>query len=156
MKEYKFKINGNNYAVSVDNVENGIATVAVNGTNYKVEIDDESGAVKSATPLAPQVTPGKYQATPAGSSVSESAAKVNQANTASAGSETPLKSPLPGVILEVRVKVGDMVREGQCLMILEAMKMENNVDANKAGFVKSIMKNAGDSVLEGDVLLTIE
>jgi biotin carboxyl carrier protein len=67
-----------------------------------------------------------------------------------------LKSPLPGVILEVKVREGDAVKAGQLLMVLEAMKMENNIDSHKAGVVKSIVKRQGDSVLEGDVLLTIE
>ena len=68
----------------------------------------------------------------------------------------PLKSPLPGVILEMKVNVGDSVTEGQTLLVLEAMKMENNIDAPKSGVIKSISKSKGDSVLEGDLLLTIE
>ena len=71
------------------------------------------------------------------------------------GSETQLRSPLPGTVLELRVKEGDPIKEGQTVMILEAMKMENNIDANKSGVVKSIVKRAGDSVMEGDVLITI-
>jgi biotin carboxyl carrier protein len=60
------------------------------------------------------------------------------------------------VILEVKVREGDTVKAGQLLMVLEAMKMENNIDAHQAGVVRSINKQQGDSVLEGDVLLTIE
>ena len=72
-----------------------------------------------------------------------------------AGNETQLRSPLPGTVLELRVSEGDQVNEGQTLMILEAMKMENNIDANKSGVIKKIMKRQGDSVMEGDVLFII-
>jgi biotin carboxyl carrier protein len=66
-----------------------------------------------------------------------------------------IKSPLPGVILELFVKEGDTVKIGQRLLVLEAMKMENNIESDKAGKVVSISKNKGDSVMEGDVLIVI-
>ena len=68
---------------------------------------------------------------------------------------SPVKSPLPGVILDIRIKEGDTVSVGQTLMVLEAMKMENNIDSDRAGVVKSVKVNRGDSVLEGDVLITL-
>lgn len=149
MKEYKFKINGNAYQVAVSKVEDGVASVTVNGTPYNVELE---GDIQSPKPVKPvHVSPATYQATP-----QAAPAKVEAPVAAASGSATPLKSPLPGVILDVRVKEGDAVKEGQTLMILEAMKMENNVDSNKSGVVKSIMKRTGDSIMEGDVLLTIE
>lgn len=67
-----------------------------------------------------------------------------------------VKRPLPGVVLDIQVAVGDRVGTGQRLMILEAMKMENNIDSDREGTVKEIKVATGDSVLEGDVLLTIE
>jgi len=66
-----------------------------------------------------------------------------------------IKSPLPGVILDLLVKKGDTVKVGQRLLVLEAMKMENNIEADKAGIVVSIAKNKGDSVMEGDILIVI-
>jgi len=66
-----------------------------------------------------------------------------------------IKSPLPGVILEVFVREGDEVKMGQKLLMLEAMKMENNIEADKAGKVVQILKGKGDSVMEGDVLIII-
>lgn len=149
MKEYKFKINGNAYQVAVDKVEDGFANVTVNGTPYKVELE---GDVQGPKPVKPvQVSPATYQATP-----QAAPAKVSAPTASASGSETPLKSPLPGTILDVKVKEGDAVKEGQTLMILEAMKMENNIDANKSGVVKRIIKRTGDAIMEGDVLLTIE
>jgi biotin carboxyl carrier protein len=147
-KEYKFKINGHEYEVAVGSVEGGVAKVSVNGTNYEVEV--QSNTLIKPRPAKPvHVAPATYSAT-----APVSPAKIDQ--SAPAGSASPLKSPLPGVILEVKVREGETVKAGQLLMILEAMKMENNIDAHKAGVVKSIVKRQGDSVLEGDVLLTIE
>lgn len=150
MKEYKFKINGNAYKVTIDKVENGVADVSVNGTDYKVELED-NGSAKPV--IKPAVSPATYQAKPvqpvASAPVAVPAAQVS-------GAEYQLKSPLPGVILDVKVGEGDTVKEGQTVMILEAMKMENNIDALKGGVIKKIIKRTGDSVMEGDVLLTIE
>lgn len=147
MKEYKFKINGNAYQVAVESVVDGIATVTLNGTTYKVELEEEIAAPKAVKPVA--VAPATYQATP------QAAPTKVAAPAPTSGSDTQLRSPLPGTVLEVRVKEGDQVTEGQTLMILEAMKMENNIDANKSGVIKSIMKRQGDSVMEGDVLFII-
>src|SRR5699024_6734020 len=117
---------------AVDNVEDGVATVSVNGTSYKVELENELGGPKPVKPV--QVAPATYQATPQAAPV-----KINSA-PAAGGSETQLRSPLPGTVLELRVNEGDTVKDGQTVMILEAMKMENNIDANKSGVVKKIMK----------------
>lgn len=147
-KEYKFKINGHEYDVAVNNVEAGVAKVSVNGTQYEVEVQSNT-LIKPRPPKPAHVAPATYSAT-----APVSPAKIDQ--TPSKGSASPLKSPLPGVILEVKVKEGDTVKAGELLMVLEAMKMENNIDAHKGGVIKSIDKRQGDSVLEGDVLLTIE
>ena len=80
---------------------------------------------------------------------------MEDAAAPAAAGESPVKSPLPGVILDIRIKEGDTVAVGQTLVVLEAMKMENNIDSDRAGVVKSIKVNRGDSVLEGDVLITL-
>ena len=67
-----------------------------------------------------------------------------------------VKSPLPGVILDIKVNVGDAVKKGQVIIILEAMKMENNINADKDGKITAINVNKGDSVLEGTDLVIIE
>ncbi|MDR2891429.1 MAG: biotin/lipoyl-binding protein [Alistipes sp.] len=148
-KEYKFKINGNSYDVAVGSVEGGMAKVTVNGTMYELEVESNT-LLKPSPARTAQVAPATYSAT-----APVAPAKINQVAT-STGSASPMKSPLPGVILDVKVREGESVKEGQLLMVLEAMKMENNIDAHKAGVVKLINKRQGDSVLEGDVLLTIE
>lgn len=147
MKEYKFKINGNDYKVAIETVDNGVAKVSVNGTNYTVELENAISTPKAVKPV--HVAPATYQATP-------QAAPKKVEPAAPSGGASALKSPLPGVILEVKVREGDTVKAGQLIMVLEAMKMENNIDAHKAGVVRSIEKRQGDSVLEGDTLIIIE
>lgn len=147
MKNYKLKINGNEYAVEIKNIEDNIASVVVNGADYSVEVEG-----MASKPKTPRVVVNPTVATP-GSAVTSSPAATASA-TASAGAGA-INSPLPGVILDVYVKEGDSVTVGQKLMSLEAMKMENNIESDRAGVVKSIPARKGDSVLEGDVLITI-
>ena len=136
MKQYKYKINGNLYNVTVNDVEDNIANVEVNGTSYKVELD----------------TPVKAAPKP----VTRPAAAPVVTKQPTASKRDGVKSPLPGVILDIKVKAGDTVKKGQTIIILEAMKMENNINANKDGKVAEIKVNKGDSVLEGTDLVIIE
>lgn len=142
MKEYKYKINGNPYKVTIGDIEDNIATVEVNGTPYKVEMEKKEIATPKpiVRPSARPVTSSKPAAKPAVKATGGSA----------------VKSPLPGVILDIKVAVGDTVKKGQVILILEAMKMENNINADKDGVIKAINVNKGDSVLEGNDLITIE
>jgi glutaconyl-CoA/methylmalonyl-CoA decarboxylase subunit gamma len=145
MKKFKFNINGNSYETEIQNVEDNIAEVSVNGTVYKVEIEKGLNVVKTPKLVRSAVAPST-DAHPSTAKTSSPAAPKGAGN---------IKSPLPGVILDVYVKVGDEVKIGQRLLMLEAMKMENNIEADKAGKVISIAKNKGESVMEGDVLLVI-
>ena len=141
MKNYKLKINGNEYNVDINEVEGQEIKLDVNGTSYVVTVDHEIKQQKKtvvSTPR-PQVTPA------AGGTV--------QKSNAPAGSK--VTTPLPGTILDVYVNVGDTVKEGQTVVLLEAMKMENNIEADVAGTVKEVKVRKGDSVLEGDVLVVI-
>ena len=145
MKNYKFTINGNVYEAQINNVEDNIAEIEINGTLYKVEVEKTLKAVKTPK-LVRQVAVPSTDAHPSvAKTASPSAPK-------GAGS---IKSPLPGVILEMFVREGDTVKMGQKLLMLEAMKMENNSEADKAGKVIQILKHKGDSVMEGDVLIII-
>ena len=143
MKQYKYKINGNLYNVTVNDVEYNIANVEVNGTSYKVELDKP---VKAAP--KPVTRPAAAPKTETGAPV------VTKQPTAS--KKDGVKSPLPGVILDIKVKEGDTVKRGQTIIILEAMKMENNIDAERGGVVKSIHVQKGATVMEGDLLIVIE
>ncbi len=145
MKKFNFKIHGNKYDVEVINVEDNIAEIDVNGTVYKVEIDKKIQPTKTPILKRSVVSPS--------TEVSASTMKTSKP-TDPKGTGT-IKSPLPGTILNVIVKEGDRVSIGQKLIVLEAMKMENNVNADKEGVVTSIKVKQGDAVLEGDVLLEI-
>ena len=145
MKEYKLKINGNDYAVTVNEVDGSMAEVEVNGTPFKVEF--EKPIKKAAAPVSKPMAP---KATPAGAPE----VKVSKP-AAAAGAGNAVTSPLPGVILEVSVKVGDTVKRGDKVMVLEAMKMENVIEATADGTVTAIKVDKGDSVLEGAPLVII-
>ena len=140
MKTYKFKINGNEYNVDINSVEGNIADVTVNGASYKVEMD---------TPVAP-VAP--VAATPAQAPV---VAAPAPAPAPAAGAGKAVTSPLPGVIIEVSVKEGQAVKAGQKVAVIEAMKMENEIQASFDGTVTAILVHKGDSVLEGAEIVKI-
>ena len=145
MKEYKYKINGNLYNVVIGDIEDNIAHVEVNGTHYTVEMEKKPKAAPAPKPV---VRPAAKPAAPA------AAAPV--AKPAAGGAKSGVKSPLPGVILDIKVNVGDEVKKGQTLIILEAMKMENSINADKDGKVAAINVSKGESVLEGTDLVIIE
>ncbi len=134
MTQYKFKINGKPYEVSVNGIADGKADVTVNGVNYSVDIESAPAAAPSAAPAAAPA-PAQAAAAPAAQAAPASGKKIT--------------SPLPGVIIDVCVKDGEAVKKGQKLAVLEAMKMENEILAETDGTVTKIFVNKGDSILEG-------
>lgn len=153
MGKYNFRINGHDYQVDVNSVEGGIADVTVNGTDYKVELADAVPApAQQAARPAPQAT-----FTAATAVTSQATAQATQTATASApqGKGEVVTAPLPGVILDIKVKVGDAVKAGQTVAVLEAMKMENEIEATASGTVTAVNAGKGDSVLEGAAIITI-
>ena len=143
MKEYKYTINGNKYEISIEGIEDNIAKVLVNGEEYKVEMEKEPEPEKKKVVVKP-VTPQ-----PAHATSSASASPKANANNA-------VKAPLPGVIVEVKVAVGDKVKIGDTVVVLEAMKMAKNLDTEKAGTVTAILVQPGESVMEDTPLVVIE
>ena len=142
MKTYKFKINGNEYNVDINSVEGNTADVTVNGASYKVEME---------TPIAP-AAPVSAQSAPA---PAPAAAAPAPAHSAGSGAGKAITSPLPGVIIEVSVKEGQAVKAGQKVAVIEAMKMENEIQAPSDGTVTAVLVNKGDSVLEGAEIVKI-
>lgn len=145
MKKYKFKINGNSYDTEIINIEDNIAEIEINGTTYKVEVDKELKQQKTPKLVRPVAVP----------STDSHPSVAKTSNPSSPKGVGTIKSPLPGTILEMFVKEGDTVSVGQKLLMLEAMKMENNIESDKAGKIISIKKQKGDSVMEGDILIEI-
>ena len=155
MGKYNFRINGHGYQVDVNSVEGGIADVTVNGTDYKVELADAVPApAQQAVRPAPQAT---FTAAPAPQATAPAAQTAAQTATASApqGKGEVVTAPLPGVILDIKVKVGDAVKAGQTVAVLEAMKMENEIESTASGTVTAVNAGKGDSVLEGAAIITI-
>lgn len=142
MKEYKYTIDGKEYKVAIGDIVENVADVTVNGEQYKVEMEPEKEPEKPK----PVVRPVAPAPAPASSGASK----------ASANSQNAVKAPLPGVITEVKVAVGDSVAEGDTVVVLEAMKMANNLDAEKGGKVTAILVQPGQSVMEGEPLVVIE
>ena len=142
-KEYKYTINGNQYEVTIGDIEGTVATVNVNGEEYKVEWEPEAEPEKKKPVL------GKPVAEPAASSTPAS-------STSNVNTNNAVKAPLPGVITSIEVAVGDEVKVGDTLLVLEAMKMANNIEAEKAGQVTAICVQPGQSVMEDDALVVIE
>ena len=152
MKDYSLKINGHNYSVQIDDVNEAstVAHVVVNGVDYEVEIE----GAKASTVSKPQVAPAPKSANSAMITPS-SATPSPRIAAAAPSSGYSVKCPLPGTVLSVKVAAGDTIAAGQTLVVLEAMKMENNIDADRGGVVKQVLVQQGATVMEGDVLIVI-
>lgn len=145
MKKFKFKLNEKNYEVGIMNVEDNFAEIEVNGNVYEVELDRKVTQTKTPKLVRSTVSPS-----------TEIDTKTAKTSAPSLPKGTGLiKSPLPGTILNIVVNVGDNVKIGDKLLVLEAMKMENNINSDKEGIITAIKINPRDSVLEGDVLIEI-
>lgn len=147
MNKYQYKVQGVDYDVEIVDVEGNIAKVSVNGIPFEVELKEPIKA--SHMPKRPTVKP----AAPAAAAPLAAAPKAEK--PAAAGTGTKIKAPLPGTITEMKVKVGDTVKNGDTVVVLEAMKMQNNIEAECNGTVTSVLVNPGDTVMEGDTLITI-
>lgn len=153
MKQFIYRINGQEYVVAVNKMDNSLAEVAVNGANYQVELvnnDEEVTIVSRPTVKAPTASTAAPAPKAATSAPAPAASKP-----AGGGGAGSVKSPLPGIIIDVLVNVGDDVKKGQTVVMLEAMKMENAIQATQDGKVTEVCVSKGDSVLEGVVLVSI-
>ena len=149
MKKYKFTIHGSEFAVRVRKVEGDQVQLEVNGTPYDVTVHRE--AQPSKTPV---VMVRKEVNTKAGNDrVKENLQPVSESKRPSAKT---IKSPLPGNVLKVNVAEGDSFKEGDTLMIMESMKMENNILAERDGKILKVNAPAGKAVLQDEVLFEIE
>ncbi|MBS7296767.1 MAG: biotin/lipoyl-binding protein [Bacteroidales bacterium] len=144
MKEYKFKINGKDFHVAVNGISGTKADVTVNGVNYDVELENAVAPVQQAAPA--QTAPVAPVA---------SAPKAQAAAPAHATGGKAITSPLPGVIISVDVKEGSVVKRGQKVAVIEAMKMENDILADADGTVTAVHVSKGDTVAEDAKIVTI-
>ena len=133
MNKFKITIDGNNYDVTVNLTDHHKANVEVNGISYDVSYE-------SKNTVAAPIRKSTHVSAPA----------------AAASSATSIKAPLPGTIMTINVKVGDQVKRGDTLVVMEAMKMENNIMANKDGQVKAIHVTVGQTVVQDDKLVDLQ
>ena len=141
MKDFKFKIAGRDYTTKVEEQENGALLVTVNGKAYEVELPEQAHAAHqtivkaaaSAAPSAPSAAP------------SAAAAKGNT-----------MSAPLPGTITKVIAQAGQKVKKGDVLIVMEAMKMANDIVAEADGTVKAVCVSVGQSVNQGDALIEFQ
>lgn len=145
MKEYKYKVKGAEYTVRIEEVEGNLAKVEVNGIPFEVEMERPMHLTHKPVirpvahvhhgPVTPAVDPKQPEP--------------------QMGKGTAVRAPLPGTINAVAVNVGQEVKKGQTVVVLEAMKMENNIGAECDGTITAVHVSKGDSVREGAILVTI-
>ena len=157
MKQYNFKINGNEYNVTINSVDGNVADVTV-VASYKVELGNGMAPISVQAAPAQQVAQAPVQAAPAAAPApapAPQAAPAPAAAPAASGAGKAVTAPLPGNIVGISVKVGDTVKAGQQVAVLEAMKMENTIESPVAGTVTAIHVNIGDSVPADAPIVTI-
>lgn len=137
MKEYKYTINGNKYEVVVGDIKDNIATLTVNGKEYTVEMEKQPEPEKKR-PVVKAVAPAASK------------------TTSNKNYDNDVKAPLPGVITDILVAEGDVIKAGDTVVVLEAMKMNNNLIAEKDGKVSAVCVEIGESVMENSTLVVIE
>ncbi len=141
MKEFKYTIDGKEYQVTIGDINNNVAEVTVNGQNFQVELEQQAEPEKKKVVLG----------APTQETSSEEVATPQNVNTANA-----VKAPLPGTIININVAVGDTVKTGDTVCVLEAMKMANNIEAERDGKVTAVLVKQGQSVMEEEALIVIE
>ena len=153
MAEYRYRINGHTYNIEIGAENGGTIEVSVNGKVYTVERQE----ISTTADMAPKSIPDQNSASllkdtaqPASTpNVQPTSPSALDANTAA------VTAPLPGTIISIKVKPGDKVTANQTVAVLEAMKMENEIEAGYAGTVSEVKVAERDTVLEGAVLITI-
>ena len=149
MKKFKFKIDDENFDVSVSEKGNNIAEVIVNGKTYSVQVEkEETPAIR--TPVIKTVQP------PAPKTSLVTAPQPAAAPVKKQGGAEAIRSPLPGNIFKIVVEVGQSVKKGDLLLVIESMKMENNILSDREGCVKVIYVQPGQNILQNDLLIELE
>ena len=151
MRTYSYNVNGAQYDVTIESIQGQVAKVNVNGVAFDVEMLGAPITEGDLPAAAPAAAPAATTAAPAAAPAPPAAAPAKGA----AGAGTPVKAPLPGVVTKVLVANGQAVKKGDTVVVLEAMKMENNITAECDGTVSGVCCAAGDSVMEGTTLVTI-
>ncbi len=151
---YQLAIQDKKYAVEIGAMEGGCVAVTVNDAIFQVNVENLMG-LDSDTPAVPQAVPVMPPPQAAARAIPAAAvapATSPQATTSGNGAVT---APIPGLILDIKVAVGDAVTAGQTVSIMEAMKMENNINSPMDGKVVEIRAAKGATVADGEVIMVI-
>jgi glutaconyl-CoA/methylmalonyl-CoA decarboxylase subunit gamma len=148
---YLLSIGGKKFDVEIGQIVDGRARVSVNNQFYDVVVENFAEVATGISPAAA----ADFPAIPVRKLVRSPVSLINPSQASFAAGDDALSAPIPGLILEVRVKVGDRVIAGQIVGIMEAMKMENNLIAQKDGIVQDIRVQKGTEVSTGDVIMVI-
>jgi glutaconyl-CoA/methylmalonyl-CoA decarboxylase subunit gamma len=146
MKKYIFNVDNQDFNVEIMSIENGYAQVNVNNELINIQI-------KQGEPVS---APAPAVSAPVAAPVVSAPAPVQESKPAPVSNGkvvSTLCAPLPGILIGLKVKVGDRVKINQDILVLEAMKMENNITSECDGVVLSISRTIGEAVLQGDVLV---
>lgn len=150
MNTYEYTVNGKEYKVEIEEIEGNKAKVNVNGRPFEVNMKN---TLKSTAHNKPnRVEMPKVNATKTETAIQPTANIVEKQEI---GAGAKVTSPLPGTVTEIIVKIGDTVKQGDTVLILEAMKMQNSIEADQSGTITSIMVKEGETVMEGAILVTI-
>jgi biotin carboxyl carrier protein len=145
MFEYKVTVDGVTYDIGIGSLEDDRVDVTIDGRSFSVGVEPQSkDPVGTQTPASPR--DGR----------ASGAASVRKPPSGRTGSSGDVLAPLPGAILKILAREGDVVREGQTVVTMEAMKMENEVESPIAGRVSSILVKQGETILENALLMKIE
>jgi biotin carboxyl carrier protein len=148
MKKFDFNINGDDYQVHIKSIEGDIAEIEVNGTPYSVKVKQEMKTSKT-----PILVRKEGQSKSADKRIIENLSPVSSSSKPSAKA---IKSPLPGSIIKVLVAEGDSFKSGDVLLVMESMKMENNILAERNGTIVKVCAPAGSAVLQDADLFLVE
>jgi len=150
MAKYEVSIDGRQYEVEIIRDDGRRAFLKVDGREYEVDAHNVStGSASAPRPSPGEVTPGPQRSP---------SATVAPAAVQGAGGpgDRQIRAPMPGLVLQVCASVGQRVKNGDALLRLEAMKMENDIQSHTEGTVKEILVAKGDDVQEGEVLMVLE
>ena len=156
MAKYQYTVKGVDYEVEIQDIEGNIANVTVNGIPFEVEMKQPVKAGKQKVKLGSPDTTTESVTSNTANTIPATQAPTEKPATSNASDGKPVVAPLPGTINDIKVKVGDKVNAGDTVVILEAMKMQNNIEAETSGTIASINVGKGDAVMEGDTLVTIK
>jgi glutaconyl-CoA/methylmalonyl-CoA decarboxylase subunit gamma len=154
MSEYVLNINQKEYRAEVSEINAEFALIQVNGREFRVELQQLALSKLMPAAVMPETRAAAPAAQPASGVAPAPAAPLAPAPVVGDASSI-VKAPLPGLIIDVKVREGEKVKAGQNIVVMEAMKMENQIQATTDGTVKKILVKKGDNVAEGNAMVEI-